>query len=520
MQKISSSTSTATPGGEFTEGSAAGGIPATLITSEWLNSVQRELLAVLTAAGMPLDPDDDAQLAGAISKLNTWEKLSKKPLRFPTGNYGRWKWQASLSGEVAAGSFALNNVSPALATELRISEASVDATSYVGALSLLQAGDTASIVNEDDSLSYRFRVTGAGVDQGSYRVVPVAYVGGSESLPAANAVASVLFTQAGASDSSVPVGTVMWWPDRRSIPEGFGPGDGQALQRSLYPDLTKMVTGNKLPLATEAAWQSTPAERGKYTLGDGAATIRLPDYNGKSQGSLGALFQRGDGALSAAISGAIQLDALQNITGESSTFPAGNTAPTSSGGAFKTNGKGGVPTGLAGGGAWGSANIDFDASRVARTSTETRPLSVTGCWIIKLFGTVSNEGAADAAALATVYAALVGRVAALEARPRGLGDGQAWKNVTANRPFGTLFTNTSGRTIKVRVRTFHTNRAGSVLEVDGEIVDWEGAHIGGEANVNLSTSLSAEVPHLSTVRVGPLQGYPNPIISAWLEMSA
>ncbi len=79
MQKISSSTSTATPGGEFTEGSPAGGVPATLITAEWLNSVQRELLAVLAAAGVPLDESNNAQLVVALSKLNTWAKISEKP---------------------------------------------------------------------------------------------------------------------------------------------------------------------------------------------------------------------------------------------------------------------------------------------------------------------------------------------------------------------------------------------------------------------------------------------------------
>ena len=32
---------------------------------------------------------------------------------------------------------------------------------------------------------------------------------------------------------------------------------------------------------------------------------------------------------------------------------------------------------------------------------ETRPLNVTGCWVIRLFGAVVNPGAADAAQLAT-----------------------------------------------------------------------------------------------------------------------
>lgn len=42
----------ATAGGEFTEGSPAGGVPATTVTAAWLNDVQGELIAILAAAGV------------------------------------------------------------------------------------------------------------------------------------------------------------------------------------------------------------------------------------------------------------------------------------------------------------------------------------------------------------------------------------------------------------------------------------------------------------------------------------
>lgn len=88
------------------------------------------------------------------------------------------------------------------------------------------------------------------------------------------------------------------------------------------------------------------------------------------------------GALKA---GVLLQDAVQNITGESSTFPAGNTNPTSSSGAFKTNGRGGVPTGISGGGTWGTASVDFDASRVARTSVETRSKSIGVTYFMRVY---------------------------------------------------------------------------------------------------------------------------------------
>lgn len=66
MQKISDSTSSANAEGEFTEGSAAAGVAATLITADWLNCIQRELLGVLTKAGLSPVANDFAQLSKAI----------------------------------------------------------------------------------------------------------------------------------------------------------------------------------------------------------------------------------------------------------------------------------------------------------------------------------------------------------------------------------------------------------------------------------------------------------------------
>lgn len=388
--------------GQFVDEDKTTGRPGSLIPAEWGNSVTEELLNVIKAAGLSPSEEQSNQLLGAIRRL-----------RGGAGNFGLWGWNTATAGSPGVGRLSLGAVDPAAAAQLIIAEVSGEDMDYAGPLSLLRAGDTISVQTRDSAeFSHRYRVTGDPVDSGAYRTIPVTHVSGTGAAPADNVVLSVLFTQAGASDSSVPVGTVMWWPDRRSIPKGFGPGDGQALVRSLYPDVTKMATGNMLPLATDANWWATPTERGKYTLGDGATTIRLPDYNGKSEGSLGALFQRGDGALSAAVAGVIQMDAMQGhrhslvspnnlLTRDSTSWAAQNgTANPLSYAATPTVGD----------------PIGDGKSGAPRTATETRPLSVTGCWIIKLFGTVSNEGAADAAALATVYAALVGRVEALERR--------------------------------------------------------------------------------------------------------
>lgn len=69
MQKIGSSTKTATPDGEFTNGDPEKQIPCTWVTAEWLNTLQRELAHLCDEASITLDPDDDTQVYQAISAL-------------------------------------------------------------------------------------------------------------------------------------------------------------------------------------------------------------------------------------------------------------------------------------------------------------------------------------------------------------------------------------------------------------------------------------------------------------------
>ncbi|WP_281660755.1 gp53-like domain-containing protein [Microvirgula aerodenitrificans] len=134
------------------------------------------------------------------------------------------------------------------------------------------------------------------------------------------------------------------------------------------------------------------SQAASVATGDGAGTFRLPDYNGKSAGSLGAVFMRGDGALSAGADGVIQGDELKSHKHETvdtsnfllTNFPAfGKSGITRTGAAYATTFNGETTLTAAVGGA------------------ETRPLNVTGCWVIRLFGAVVNPGAADAAQLAT-----------------------------------------------------------------------------------------------------------------------
>ncbi|QLG90944.1 tail fiber protein [Pseudomonas yamanorum] len=90
MQKISDSTNTANPAGEFTEGNPAAGAPATLLKAPWLNAIQRELVGVVLGAGISLNASDDTQVLKAIKALAgtaaDFNKLSNKPTTL--GGYG------------------------------------------------------------------------------------------------------------------------------------------------------------------------------------------------------------------------------------------------------------------------------------------------------------------------------------------------------------------------------------------------------------------------------------------------
>ncbi|MCG2596407.1 phage tail protein [Achromobacter insuavis] len=252
---------------------------------------------------------------------------------------------------------------------------------------------------------------------------------------------------------AVPVASVSWWPLRTSIPAGQIPADGQTVSRATFPDLAAMVTGGKVPVVTEADWLADPLKRGSYTLGDGAATIRVPDLNGQSAGAVGAAFLRGDGALSMSTNGLVQRDTLQNITGMIGNVPSFAAGGDPGSGALRKADlviQAGVGTS-----AGQLFNMSFDASRMARTSTETRPTNISGVWTIQAFGAVTNPGSVDVPQLASDYAALNAAVQAIQGRiAKAFGVDQAWSVFSpSQRVLGTTYTNNTGRPIVLAVST-------------------------------------------------------------------
>lgn len=67
MHKIDSDTAV---DGEFTDGDGTVENPATDLNAAWFNSVQRELLAVLSGVGISPDANDDSQIWAALQKIS------------------------------------------------------------------------------------------------------------------------------------------------------------------------------------------------------------------------------------------------------------------------------------------------------------------------------------------------------------------------------------------------------------------------------------------------------------------
>ncbi|CAH3635478.1 hypothetical protein AI2680V1_1148 [Citrobacter freundii] len=160
-------------------------------------------------------------------------------------------------------------------------------------------------------------------------------------------VADVLTYLGLGEGSALPVGVPVPWPSA-TPPTGWLKCNGAAFSAEEYPELAKAYPTNKLPDL-----------RGEFIRG-------WDDGRGVDSGR----------ALLSA-----QSDTLQNITGsflDMTTGPNNNTV-----GAFTSSTL--IPNlaSIATGGAYKQANYYFDASRVARTSTETRARNIAFNFIVR-----------------------------------------------------------------------------------------------------------------------------------------
>ncbi len=153
---------------------------------------------------------------------------------------------------------------------------------------------------------------------------------------------------------ALPVGTILMWA-QGAVPTGYLALEGGTVSRTTYATLF-------------ALWGTV------YGVGNGSTTFGIPDTR--------AYFMRGwDNGRnldSGRALGSFQDDALQNITGEIGLI---NGGVTTADGAFDDDGAATnhIDAGVSG----TDAGVTFDASRVARTASETRPLNFAVRFIVK-----------------------------------------------------------------------------------------------------------------------------------------
>lgn len=160
--------------------------------------------------------------------------------------------------------------------------------------------------------------------------------------------------------SVIPPGTIAPFGGG-TVPTGWMLCDGSAISRTTYSALFAAISTT-------------------YGSGDGLSTFTLPNAQG--------VFLRGAGSQTisavsySAVIGSSQGDALQNITGSwggSSIGPIQSSMNAS--GAFS---KGTSRTTTYQGLGAAANDVNFNASNVARTSTETRPANIGVNYIIKI----------------------------------------------------------------------------------------------------------------------------------------
>lgn len=184
-----------------------------------------------------------------------------------------------------------------------------------------------------------------------------------------------------AQASALPVGTQVSFPVN-SIPPGFLERDGSVKSIALYPDLAAYLGG-------------------AFNRGDeGVGNFRLPESRGEGERG----WDHGRGIDAGRAVGSYQLDALQNITGSYSPFNSTSLGQAHSG-AFQGTGSYSYPA-PSGNLSNGVQYVSFDASRVARTSTETRGRNVAVVMCIKAWNAPINQGNIDVAELAASVAKL------------------------------------------------------------------------------------------------------------------
>jgi hypothetical protein len=268
-----------------------------------------------------------------------------------------------------------------------------------------------------------------------------------------------------------PLYTVLWWPNRASIPAGYIPADGQLLTRTSYQAAFAGVNSGILPVVSDATWLATSTSRGCYTTGNGTTTFRIPDLNGKTAGTTAAPFLRGDGTNSTGIAGNFQ--ASDNLAHTHATTYDTVTDLFAGGGISRTFVQ-----------AYDSSN---NVATLSSGGVESRPVNVTGVFVIKLIGGASELSQDDAS---VAVAALDARVSALSNRNRIINGA----SFIAQRGSGVFSNGLSGYGGPDRFFTINSGGGGQFTQSQGTLV------YGGVTKYCVTQTVNSVVTDLSGVK--------------------
>lgn len=226
-------------------------------------------------------------------------------------------------------------------------------------------------------------------------------------------------------NSGLPVG-FEYFSTNPNIPAGSIPLFGGEYSREVYSDLWSWVQEQAGYLLEESAWQEKSAANGGnvpfYSKGNGTTTFRVPSLKCWVKGANG--IEEVGSYLSAGLPILPDMShthtrGTMNITGDITylTADSGDISNTDypTTGAFRWGDEAYSQKVALTSGA-GSRDISFDASRswtgetssasLTRTtdiygnSDTVQPKSIVGMWLVKAYGTVTNVGSTDVAAIA------------------------------------------------------------------------------------------------------------------------
>ncbi len=233
--------------GFFTPGNPGLAQPATVPGYEWFNGVQEELIALITRGGITASNADLAQVRKSLDRLF---------------GGGLASYSANTTLTVDDAGLVLVNASAAART------ITLPAANALGGRPI-----QITIVKTDISAN-AVTVQRAGADTINGQTSIVLAVG--DRVTFISDGVNAWFTSAGNPEVLVPVGTIIE-TSLASPPAGTVAANGALLSRTSFAALFNAA--NASGLVSEAAWSAN--SWGRYSVGDGSTTFRVPDLRGE-----------------------------------------------------------------------------------------------------------------------------------------------------------------------------------------------------------------------------------------------